>query len=312
MTDSAVAQPLVSIALPVYNGERFLLAACRSLLDQSYRNIELILGDNASTDGTQAICEELAASDSRVRYLRSPENRGAAWNYNRLLPEAKGKYFKWAAHDDSYEPTWLERCVAALEADPGLSLAYTRTIEIDPDGVELERYRPLPYAVGDRPSGRAHEVLSKRSRCFEAFGVAPRWAIEGTGLIGPYTSSDRTLILEFALRGRFHEVPEYLFLHREHPGRSMRAFPDARARRAWFEPGAGDQRAFPLWRLFAEYVKAVRRAPIGFAEKVRTLGYIGVWSLHNRRQLFDDVSQGLRGRSKQSQPTRPPATPVKL
>jgi glycosyltransferase involved in cell wall biosynthesis len=299
MTDSNAGGPLVSIALPVYNGERFLLAAICSLLDQTYRNIELIIGDNGSTDSTQQICESVAAGDSRVRYLRSPENRGAAWNYNRLFPEATGKYFKWAAHDDLYEPTWLERCVAALEADDGLVLAYTRTIEVDSDGNELERYRPLPYANGERPSRRAHEVLSKRSRCFEAFGVGPREAFEGTGLIGPYTSSDRTLILEMALRGRFYEVPEYLFLHREHPGRSMRAFPDARARRAWFEPGAGDKRAFPFWRLFAEYVKAAGRAPLGLVEKVRTLGCIGLWGLHNRGQLFDDASQGFRGRPQQ-------------
>jgi glycosyltransferase involved in cell wall biosynthesis len=291
VTDSGAVGPLVSIALPVYNGERFLLAAIRSLLDQTYRNIELIIGDNGSTDSTKQICERVAAGDSRVRYLRSPENRGAAWNYNRLFPEATGKYFKWAAHDDLYEPTWLERCVVALEADDGVALAYTRTVEIDSDGNELERYRPLPYADGARPSRRAHEVLSKRSRCFEAFGVGPREVFEGTGLIGAYTSSDRTLILEMALRGRFHEVPEYLFLHREHPGRSMRAFPDARARRAWFEPTSSDKRAYPMWRLWAEYLKAVKRAPIGVVEKARTVSYIALWTARNRRALRQDLFQ---------------------
>jgi glycosyltransferase involved in cell wall biosynthesis len=284
-----MTEPLVSIALPVYNGERFLLAAIRSLLDQTYRNIELIIGDNGSTDRTREICENVVASDSRVRYLRSPENRGAAWNYNRLFPEASGKYFKWAAHDDVYEPTWLERCVAALEADDRLALAYTRTIEVDSDGNELERYRPLPYASDERPSRRAHDILSKRSRCFEAFGVAPRDKLEDTGLIGAYTSSDRTLILEIALRGRFYEVPEYLFLHREHPGRSMRAFPDARARRAWFEPGLGDKRAYPMWRLFAEYAKAVKRAPISLLEKARTASYVAIWGVRNRRALRQDL-----------------------
>jgi glycosyltransferase involved in cell wall biosynthesis len=286
-----MTEPLVSIALPVFNGERFLLAAVRSLLDQTYRNIELIIGDNGSTDRTREICETVAASDPRVRYLRSPENRGAAWNYNRLFPEATGKYFKWAAHDDLYEPTWLERCVAALEADDGLTLAYTRTIEIDSDRNELERYRPLPYATGARASRRAHDILSKRSRCFEAFGVGPRDTFGGTGLIGAYTSSDRTLILELALRGRFYEVPEYLFLHREHPGRSMRAFPDARARRAWFEPNSGDKRAYPMWRLLAEYLKAVKRAPIGVVEKARAVFSVAVWSARNRRALRQDLVQ---------------------
>jgi glycosyltransferase involved in cell wall biosynthesis len=279
----------VSIALPVYNGERFLKEAIASLLDQSYTNIELIIGDNGSTDATRSICEEFT-SDARVTYLRSPQNLGAAWNYNRLFPEASGKYFKWAAHDDIYEPTWLERCVDALEADEGIVLAYTRTIEVGPDREELERYRALPYASGTRASVRAHEILAKRSRCFEAFGVARRDVLERTRLIGAYTSSDRTLILELALRGRFYEVPEYLFLHREHEGRSMRAFPDARARRAWFEPMAGHKRAFPTWRLFGEYAKAMLRAQLSPPERLRSLSYLAVWAIRNAEGLRKDLS----------------------
>src|SRR4051812_12825537 len=92
----------VTVGLPVHNGEQFLAAAVDSLLSQSVDGLELILADNASTDGTLAICERYAAQDRRVRVLPSDANRGAAWNFNRCLAAARGRYFKWAAHDDLY------------------------------------------------------------------------------------------------------------------------------------------------------------------------------------------------------------------
>jgi glycosyltransferase involved in cell wall biosynthesis len=290
-TGVGISTPLVSIALPVHNGERFLAEALQSLLGQTFKDFELIIGDNGSTDGTVEICQDAVAADPRVRYLRSPTNHGAAWNYNRLFGQARGKYFKWAAHDDVYDRLWLERCVDALDADPGVVLAYTRTIEIDATGAELENYRPLRYARSGRPSRRAHEVLSKRSRCFEAFGLARREALEGTGLIGAYTSSDRTLILELALRGQFCEVPEYLFLHRQHQGRSVRVFPDARQRLAWFEPVTTSRRIFPTWRLLREYGRAIGRAPIPTPERLRSAACLLPWMVHNRTALRHDLDR---------------------
>jgi glycosyltransferase involved in cell wall biosynthesis len=297
MTAAGAPSPLVTIALPVYNGESFLAQALGSVLDQTFKDFELLIGDNGSTDATARICQDAAATDPRVRYLRSPTNRGAAWNYNRLFPLARGKYFKWVAHDDVYDRLWLERCVDALEADDGVVLAFTRTVDVDATGVELRRFPPLlRYAQSRRPSGRAREVLAKRSRCFEAFGLARRDALVGTGLIGPYTSSDRTLILELALRGRFCEVPEYLFLHREHDGRSMRTHPDARQRLFWFDPAARTRRVFPTWRLLGEYARAIGRAPISRREKLRSAIILLPWMVHNRVALRRDLARPNRAR----------------
>jgi glycosyltransferase involved in cell wall biosynthesis len=297
MTAAGAPSPLVSIALPVYNGEPFLAEALGSLLEQTFKDFELLIGDNGSTDATARICQEAAAADPRVRYLRSPTNRGAAWNYNRLFPLARGRYFKWVAHDDAYDRLWLERCVDALEADDGVVLAYTCTVDVDAAGRELRRFPPLlRYAESDRPSGRAREVLATRSRCFEAFGLTRRDALVGTGLIGPYTSSDRTLILELALRGRFLQVPEYLFLHREHDGRSMRTHPDARQRLFWFDPQARARRVFPAWRLLGEYARAIGRAPISTLEKLRSLTALLPWMVRNRVSLQRDLSRPNRAR----------------
>jgi glycosyltransferase involved in cell wall biosynthesis len=116
--DKGSQAPTVSIGLPVYNGARYVREAIDSILSQEGVDLELIIGDNGSTDATPRICREVAAGDRRVRYLRSEENRGASWNYNRLVEEARrAEYFKWAPHDDVIGPGYLKGCVDVLDRD---------------------------------------------------------------------------------------------------------------------------------------------------------------------------------------------------
>ena len=86
--------------MPVFNGERYLESAIRSNLNQSYGNLELIISDNASTDRTEAICRDLAASDARIKVHRNDRNIGAAANYNKLFQLASGEFFRWSNADD--------------------------------------------------------------------------------------------------------------------------------------------------------------------------------------------------------------------
>src|SRR5436190_18601788 len=129
-----VMKPLVSIGLPVYNGEALLGAAIESLLSQDYRNLELIISDNCSADCTQDICREYVRQDSRVRYVRQAANNGAAANFNCLVQMARGKYFKWASHDDVCAPRFLSACVGVLESDSSIVLSFTRVTCIDQHG----------------------------------------------------------------------------------------------------------------------------------------------------------------------------------
>jgi glycosyltransferase involved in cell wall biosynthesis len=110
----ADSNPLVSIGIPVYNGEQVIRHALDSLLAQTYQNLELVVSDNASTDGTSAICLEYAARDSRVRYHRNAVNIGLIPNFRRLFKLSSGDYFMWAAADDLKPPTAVERCLEAL------------------------------------------------------------------------------------------------------------------------------------------------------------------------------------------------------
>ncbi len=87
--------PRVSIGLPVFNGERYLARAIDSILAQDFRDLELVVCDNASTDRTAEICAAYARRDPRVRYHRNPRNLGAGPNYDRCFHLARGEYFKW-------------------------------------------------------------------------------------------------------------------------------------------------------------------------------------------------------------------------
>ena len=132
------AAPRLSVGLPVYNGEAYVAEALEALLYQSYADFELIISDNASTDGTAEICRDYEKRDPRVRYLRQPRNVGLAPNHNAVVEAASGELFKWAASDDLYARDLLERCVNALDENPAVVLAHSWTAIIDGTGVVTE------------------------------------------------------------------------------------------------------------------------------------------------------------------------------
>ncbi len=116
--------PRVSIGLPVYNGEKYLRQCLASIEAQSYRDYELIISDNASQDGTAAICQELAARNMRARYVRNPTNIGIMQNFAAVVGHARGELFVWIGCDDVWEPQFLEALVQALDETPDAALAY--------------------------------------------------------------------------------------------------------------------------------------------------------------------------------------------
>jgi glycosyltransferase involved in cell wall biosynthesis len=113
-TRGASRTPRLAIGLPVHNGERYVSQAIDSLLGQTFTDFTLIVSDNGSTDATEEICRAYARRDARIRYHRSDENRGAAWNFNRVFELADSPYFKWAAYDDLCAPHFVERCIEFL------------------------------------------------------------------------------------------------------------------------------------------------------------------------------------------------------
>src|SRR2546425_7511126 len=114
--------PQVSVAVPVYNGERYLREALDSLLAQTFGDFELIICDNASTDSTGEIARSYVAKDRRVRYVRNERNLGLAGNVRRAFQLSSGAYFRWHAADDLSGADSLARCVAVLDRHPAVVL----------------------------------------------------------------------------------------------------------------------------------------------------------------------------------------------
>jgi glycosyltransferase involved in cell wall biosynthesis len=289
-----MADPRVTVGLAVYNGENFLAEALRSLVDQDYPDMEILVADNASTDGTRAICERFAAEDSRVRILRSEVNRGLGWNHNRLLPEARGEYFKWAAHDDRYVSSFISSCVAVLDEQPDVVLCYTNTVDIDADGAFMKAWPATDRASSADPLVRFRDVMMNERQCFPVYGLMRTDVLRGTVLMGSYAGSDQPLLAELALHGRFVEIPKPLLEHREHAARSITAYPNTRDRVVLYHPGAAGKVTFPRWQMAREYVRVIVRSPISRGAKVRAWVALGPWARMWWRQLVLGVPGGLR------------------
>ena len=119
---------LVSIGVPTFNRPYQLRRALECLLGQTYKNIELIISDNASTTSEiEEIAKEFAGRDSRVQYIRQKTNIGAHANFSYLLKQANGEYFMWAADDDIWSPWFIEKCVNKLICTPDVAAAMTET-----------------------------------------------------------------------------------------------------------------------------------------------------------------------------------------
>lgn len=289
-------QPLVSIGLPVYNGGAYLEESIRSLLGQTYKNIELIICDNLSTDGTHEVCERAARLDDRVRYHRNSDNIGGAKNHNLTFEMARGKYFRWAAHDDIAEPELIERCVQLLETEPDVVVCHTDFVHIDEHG-ESGQHVSRNHCGSTRASERFLRMSRARDFCEETYGVIRSEVFGRTCLQQNYTGSDRTLMSELALYGRFANIDECLFKKRVHPANE---YVDWRTRMAWFGDKYKGRIVHPWWTQLADYVAVVRRVPLRSSDRSRCSLHMAGWTVINSPKLAKDLfvaaSQIVRSR----------------
>lgn len=210
-------EPLVSIGLPVFNGELHIRRALDSLLAQEFEDFELIISDNASTDATQQICLEYASKDPRVRYHRNETNLGYVKNFNRVFELSSGKHFMWAADHDIWDPRFLPRCVEVLERDPSVVLCYPRAASIDYEGKVIEGIDLNLDTRGLGKLRRFHAVLWKLDHRYPIYGLIRSSTLERTHLFGSTVMTDVVLLNELSLLGAFACLPELLFYLRKLP-----------------------------------------------------------------------------------------------
>ena len=228
------ASPRLAIGIPVYNGEKFMPAVLDSLAAQTFEDFEVVVCDNASSDRTFEVCTAYASRDPRIRVLRNERNLGAIANFNRVFESScEAPLFKWMASDDLIHSRYLETCIGILDRHDDVVLAHSRTAFIDENGDEFPsdeasgdyrdpltgvRQRPDSPAIGDSPIAviRFWQVLDGARWGTHMFGVVRRPALVQAGLLPNFPSSDRAMLAELALLGRFKSSPEKLFYKRFH------------------------------------------------------------------------------------------------
>lgn len=275
--------PRLSIGMPVYNGEQYLAAALDALLGQTYRDFELIITDNASTDRTEDICRYYAAADDRVRYIRHPGNVGCAANHNAVVAHARGELFKWVSDDDLYARDHLERCIELLDRNPDAVLVHSWTAVVEGDDIDLAR--PLAYA---HDTASAHAPDRFRSILMtdggdDDYGVIRTAVLRRIRLYDSFYRADRTIPAELALHGRFLHVPDWLYFRREHPGSLEQEFRGVRAFCVNYDARRANRWRHPVARLLLEYVWAylalVRRAPLSGPDRRACYRHVARWLL---------------------------------
>jgi glycosyltransferase involved in cell wall biosynthesis len=285
--------PTLTVGVPVHNGALYLEEAVESVLSQSFRDLEMIISDNASNDDTEAIGRALAARDPRVTYRRNAANVGLAANFNLLVPLACGRLFKWASADDVLRPGHLERCVAVIEADPTVVLVYAKTDFVDGDGAPLYLEDPGWHLVSDDPSERLAYAIRAGHWVNALNGVIRTDALRRTRLEARYPGGDYRLMAELSLLGKFVEIPERLFVRRIHLGSSKGHPHDA----AWLRRHVGGSRTGQrcgYWRLSAEYAGIVMRAPIPLSRKGILLTQVALMMGRRRTLLLHELGELFR------------------
>jgi glycosyltransferase involved in cell wall biosynthesis len=302
LTGARSPVPTVSVGLPVRNGENFIEEALRSVVNQTFEDLELIISDNASTDRTQEICCDYVSRDPRIRYARNATNLGALPNFKLVWKCSRGRYFKWLAHDDRIKTSYLEATVSVLEASPEVVLCNTLVEYIDAGGRPLAIYdSALSAAHSPRASDRFAAMVLRSHSCVDIFGLVRRSAMAGSLHGMPFHGADRAFLAQMALRGPLVQLPTRLIQMREHPARYTRRFSSARERVVWH--GTEGARGFSAatWRLYREYLHLVRTENLSPAERRRCYAVLARWwganwnSLRVAADLFDLVFPGAVG-----------------
>jgi hypothetical protein len=285
-TTSVERPPMVSIGLPVFNGENYLAEAIRSVLDQRFADFELIVCDNASTDKTGEIARQFAATDPRVHYVRNPANIGAAPNYNLAFERARGRYFKWLAHDDRMLPDYLTRTVETMEACPELVLCNSRVEVIDETGRHIGDYASVLDGADRLPPARrfARFVLEPHTGV-DIFGLMRSSALTGSVLHPSFHGADRALLAQLALRGPMRQLPTALLQIREHGQRYTRQATSARRRADWHDTTRRSGTQVPILKLYATYAAIVGGEPLSPADRRRCRLALARWWLVNWNSL---------------------------
>jgi len=286
--------PVVTAVLPCYNAEKFLSRTLDSLAAQTWPHLEILIGDDASTDGTLEIVEGFAEGRSDTRVIARKQNLGWIGNSNDLMGQATGELMFFAFHDDVVSPTYTERLVEALQANPHAVLAYCDLDVVGRDGICRRVYLDRP-PQGMRPLARGYSIAMRRRQwSIPVHGLFRTEAFHQIGGIKHHDegefSADWPWLLHMAILGEFERVPEPL---------SKKFFQMTSISRNW-ERSAGQQMA-----MVRSGIREIRQSDLGLFSKAGLIAYLklrhaNMWVFNLIPRRLKTLAKRLLGRSRQA------------
>jgi hypothetical protein len=279
-TGAGAAGPRVVLGMTLYNNARHLPHALESLLAQTHGDFALLLLDDASTDGTEAVVRQYVERDPRLHYVRHADRHAMIATWREVAETAvrewpSAEYFAWVSDHDWWHPRWLERLLAELESDDDAVLAYPVTRRVSPSGAELEKGPRLfdTAAQNDVRARWAHFCDEGVGSGDMVYGLMRLAALRRAGIFRPVLRPDRLLVAELSLQGRIRQVPEVLWFRRQSEGTSVERQrttlmrPGSEPRWFWWPPWL--QHSLVLWREYV--VREPRPLPLTATDWVRML-----------------------------------------
>ncbi len=285
--------PRVSVGMPAYNSEKMIRASIDSILDQTFTDLELIIVDNASTDGTVALCEAVAARDSRVRVVRNPVNLGVNPNYRKAAQLARGEFFKWQSTNDLLDRNYIAACVEVLDAQPEVVLAFGNTVIFESDPAQGTLYDDRMNLDDDDPLVRFRHTIDLLRLNNAINGVIRLATLMRTSVHPDYLSSDNIVLSELALAGKVAVVPGTRFFRRMDKV-SATALQSATTVRLAHYPTRRFAQLFQSWRFMYGYLNAVNRSRLPFLQRLRGLRLVLRQAYWSSPRLFADVKEAVK------------------
>ncbi len=204
--------PLVSVVIPSYNAARFVADAVRSVLAQTYPNLEVLVIDDGSADDTRQVMEQFA-SDARVHYHYQP-NAGVSSARNRGIQIARGEFIGLCDADDLWMPNKLELQVPCFFGRPQLGVVYCKPLHVDVNDQPLETYQT------DRYSGKVSDTLLLGNFVTGSTSLIPKECFDAVGFYDTSlkTCEDYDLWLRISTKYEFLYLDQVTYRYRQWEG----------------------------------------------------------------------------------------------
>tara|TARA_S200000501_G_scaffold315765_1_gene308237 strand:- start:5762 stop:6679 length:918 start_codon:yes stop_codon:yes gene_type:complete len=233
------AKPKVSLGIPLYNESEFLEETIISLLNQSYKDIEIVAIDNNSSDGSFKILQKYSKKDKRLRIYKNKSNIGQSANFNLVFEKSEGEYFSWIGAHDKYEKDYVEKLLNKFKKNQNISVAFSNVSNIDKDGNYINQEKNIGFE------------LKNKSSLFRLLKLP--WVIKGSGdiVMGMYK---KDLLRKTTLFSKGVMWPDVFLIHQVSKlGKVVKEKESLRNRRYF----RSDEKDFNNWE--EKYIKQTER-----------------------------------------------------